>query len=56
VSFCCFHFSSLAQDKKTGTIKGQSARRAGLAVSVAVILLEGDREVSRALTDKRVSS
>src|SRR6266487_5643487 len=42
-----------AQDKKTGTIKGKVRVERGSPSGVAVILLEGDREVSRALTDKR---
>ena len=48
-----FSFSCLAQDKKTGTIKGKVRVERGSPSGVAVILLEGDREVSRALTDKR---
>jgi hypothetical protein len=46
-------FSCLAQDKTTGTIKGKVRVERGSPSGVAVILLAGDREVSRALTDKR---
>jgi len=43
----------LAQDKKTGAIKGKVRVEQGSPSGVAVILLEGDREVTRAATDKK---
>jgi hypothetical protein len=43
----------LAQDKTTGAIKGKVRVEQGSPGGVAVILLEGDREVTRAATDKR---
>ena len=48
LSLSCF-----AQDKKTGAIKGKVRVERGSPSGVAVILLQGDREVSRTLTDKR---
>src|SRR5205814_2239836 len=42
-----------AQDKKTGAIKGKVRVERGSPSGVAVILLQGDREVSRTFTDKR---
>src|SRR2546423_1224935 len=48
LSLSCF-----AQDKTTGAIKGKVRVERGSASGVAVILLQGDREVSRTLTDKR---
>jgi hypothetical protein len=43
----------LAQDKTTGSIKGKVRVEQGSPSGVAVILLAGDREVTRAATDKR---
>jgi hypothetical protein len=43
----------LAQDKTTGAIKGKVRVEKGSPSGVAVVLLEGDREVSRTMTDKR---
>lgn len=43
----------LAQDKSTGSIKGKVRVEQGSPSGVAVILLAGDREVTRAATDKR---
>jgi hypothetical protein len=43
----------LAQDKATGAIKGKVRVEQGSPGGVAVILLDGDREVSRAATDKK---
>ena len=48
LSLSCF-----AQDKKTGAIKGKVRVESGSPSGVAVILLQGDREVFRTLTDKR---
>jgi hypothetical protein len=43
----------LAQDKMTGAIKGKVRVEQGSPGGVAVILLQGDREVTRAVTDKK---
>ena len=43
----------LAQDKATGTIKGKVRVEQGSPAGVAVILLQGDREVTRGATDKK---
>ena len=43
----------LAQDKTTGAIKGKVRVEKGSPSGVAVILMQGDREVSRTATDKR---
>ncbi len=43
----------LAQDKTTGAMKGKVRVEQGSPGGVAVILLAGDREVTRAATDKR---
>ena len=48
LSLSCF-----AQDKNSGVVKGKVRVERGSASGVAVILLEGDREVSRALTDRK---
>ena len=53
VLFLLLSFSCFAQDKKTGAIKGKVRVEKGSPSGVAVILLQGDREVSRTLTDKR---
>jgi len=45
--------ASLAQDKTTGAIKGKVRVEQGSPGGVAVILLQGDREVTRAATDKK---
>src|SRR5438128_1999377 len=47
VSFACF-----AQDKTTGAIKGKVRVEKGSPAGVAVILRQGEREVTRATTDK----
>jgi hypothetical protein len=43
----------LAQDKTSGAIKGKVRVEQGSPGGVAVILLQGDREVTRAATDKK---
>ncbi len=43
---------SLAQDRSAGAIKGKVKVEAGTPAGVAVIVRQGDREVSRAATDK----
>jgi hypothetical protein len=43
----------LAQDKTTGAIKGKVRVEQGSPGGVAVILIQDDREVTRAATDKR---
>jgi hypothetical protein len=43
----------LAQDKTTGSIRGKVKVEQGSPGGVAVILLAGDREVTRAATDKK---
>lgn len=43
----------LAQDKSTGSIKGKVRVEQGSPAGVAVSLLQGDREVSHATTDKK---
>jgi hypothetical protein len=43
----------LAQDKTTGAIKGKVRVEQGSPSGVAVILLQDDREVTRAATDKK---
>src|ERR1700694_3685837 len=48
-----FCFACLAQDKTTGAIKGRVHVEQGSPGGVAVILLQGEREVTRASTDKR---
>ena len=48
-----FSFSCFAQNKTTGAIKGKVRVERGSPSGVAAILLQGDREVSRTLTDKR---
>jgi hypothetical protein len=45
--------ASLAQDKGTATIKGKVRAEQGSPSGVSVILLQGDREVTRVTTDKR---
>ncbi len=42
-----------AQDKTTGAIKGKVRVEQGSPSGVAVILIEGDREVTRTATDKK---
>jgi hypothetical protein len=42
-----------AQDKTTGAIKGKVRVEQGSPAGVAVILLDGDREITRGLTDKK---
>ena len=53
VVFLFLSLSCLAQDKKTGAIKGKVRVEKGSPSGVAVILLQGDHEVSRTLSDKR---
>ncbi|PYS74794.1 MAG: hypothetical protein DMF73_02775 [Acidobacteria bacterium] len=53
VLFLLLSFSCFAQDKKTGAIKGKVRVEKGSPSGVAVILLQGDHEVSRTLSDKR---
>ena len=43
----------LAQDKSTATIKGKVRVERGSPAGVAVILLQGDHEVARTMSDKR---
>jgi len=43
----------VAQDKTTGAIKGKVRVERGSPSGVAVILMQGDQEVSRTTTDKR---
>ena len=45
--------AGLAQDKVTGALKGKVQVEQGSASGVAVILLQGEREVTRASTDKK---
>ena len=42
-----------AQDKRTGTIKGKVRVEKGSPVGVAVVLRQGDREVTRVTTDRK---
>jgi Carboxypeptidase regulatory-like domain len=46
-------FAALAQDKQTGSIKGKVRVEKGSAAGVAVILRQGDREMSRVSTDRK---
>src|SRR5260370_35802406 len=48
LSFVC-----VAQDKTTGAIKGKVRVEKGSPAGAAVILRQGDREVTRGTTDKR---
>jgi hypothetical protein len=48
LSFVC-----AGQDKTTGAIKGKVRVERGSAAGVAVVLLEGDREVARVQSDKK---
>src|SRR5258708_8157815 len=48
-----FSVACLGQDKTTGAIKGKVRAEQGSPAGVAVILLDGDREVMRGLTDKK---
>lgn len=48
-----FSFVSLAQDKTTGAIKGKVRVEKGSPAGAAVILRQGDREVTRVVTDKK---
>ena len=45
-------FSTLAQDRSSGSIKGKVRVETGSAAAVAVIVRQGDTEVKRAETDK----
>ena len=51
--FLLLSISCFAQDKSTGVIKGKVRVERGSPSGVAAILIQGDREVSRTLTDKR---
>jgi hypothetical protein len=44
--------SAFAQDRSTGSIKGRVSVETGTPAGVAVIVRQGDREVTRGLTDK----
>jgi hypothetical protein len=46
-------FACVAQDKQTGSIKGKVRVEKGSPVGVAVILRQGDREVTRVSTDRK---
>jgi hypothetical protein len=48
-----FSFSGLAQDKTTGAIKGKVRVEKGSPAGAAVILRQGDRQVTRTTTDKK---
>lgn len=43
----------MAQDKTTGVLKGKVQVEQGSPVGVTVILLQGDKEITRATTDKK---
>jgi hypothetical protein len=47
-----FSFACFAQDKTTGAIKGKVRVEKGSPAAVAVILRQGEREVTRTTTDK----
>lgn len=53
VSLLILSVACPGQDKATGTIKGKVRVEQGSPSGVAVILLDGDREVMRAATDKK---
>ena len=53
VSLLIFSVACPGQDKTTGAIKGKVRVEQGSPGGVAVILLDGDREVMRAATDKK---
>jgi len=46
-------FAANGQDKRTGTIKGKIRVEKGSPVGVAVVLRQGDREVTRVATDRK---
>src|SRR5216684_212017 len=46
-------FACLAQDKTTGAIKGKVRVEKGSPAGVAVILRQGEQEVTRTATDKK---
>ena len=46
-------FACVAQDKTTAAIKGKVRVEKGSPAGVAVILLQGEREVTRTITDKK---
>ena len=46
-------FGSVAQNKNTATIKGKVRVEKGSPAGVAVVLLQGEREVARTTTDKK---
>src|SRR5215471_17225882 len=45
-------FACVAQDKSTATIKGKVKVEKGSPAGVSVTLLQGDREITRGLTEK----
>ncbi|HVS20611.1 MAG TPA: carboxypeptidase-like regulatory domain-containing protein [Pyrinomonadaceae bacterium] len=49
---CLFGLTCFAQDKNTGAIKGKVHVEKGSPAGVAVILRQGEREVTRTMTDK----
>ena len=56
VSFALLAMLAVAahgQDKRTGTIKGKVRVEKGSPVGVAVVLRQGDREVTRVATDRK---
>jgi carboxypeptidase family protein len=46
-------FAAMAQDKQTGSIKGKVRVEKGSPAGVAVILRQGEREMSRVATDRK---
>ena len=46
-------FTAVAQDKTTGSIKGKVRVEKGSPAGVAVILRQGEREITRTTTDKK---
>jgi hypothetical protein len=48
-----FSLAAAAQDKNTATIKGKVKVEKGSPAGVAVILLQGDHEVTRSATDRK---
>ena len=53
ISLLILSFACLGQDKTTGAIRGKVRVEQGSPGGVAVILLDGDREVMRGTTDKK---
>jgi hypothetical protein len=52
LAFLLLAAGALAQDKSTGSIKGKVKVETGTPAGVAVIVRQGDREVTRGVTDK----